>query len=255
MCYQVWASNTRWYVSNIGLGWQKFPTILPGQEQSAIVLQGALKIRNVNRCPHYNYLAILGSLDVCTGLCKRAEKGLHSLWSYPLFFQWEAQKRKWQALPILWAQSGHLRFSVEPSWVIPGYTNPSSFSSQAPNTLNTLSFSCSEVNLPSLSISCAWSEPWSGEATPGFLELLHPKGSHGFRHLTSPQECWGWTYGMRCSRLSQAGVLFCDTLEMSRVNSRKEVIASHPKDGIKWVSTLGVFMVRPWGYSLSSARH
>lgn len=160
MCYQVWASNTRWYVSNIGLGWQKFPTILPGQEQSAIVLQGALKIRNVNRCPHYNYLAILGSLDVCTGLCKRAEKGLHSLWSYPLFFQWEAQKRKWQALPILWAQSGHLRFSVEPSWVIPGYTNPSSFSSQAPNTLNTLSFSCSEVNLPSLSISCAWSEPW-----------------------------------------------------------------------------------------------
>lgn len=118
---------------------------------------------------------------------------------------------------------------------------------RAPNTLNTLAFSCSEFNLPSLSISCAWSGSWSGDATPGFLELLHPKGSHGFRHLTSPQECWGWTYGMGCSRLSQAGVLFRDTLEMSRVNSRKEVTASHRKDSIKRFSTLGVFRGQTMG--------
>ena len=29
--------------------------------------------------------------------------------------------RNWQALAILWAQSGHLPFSIESSWVTPGY--------------------------------------------------------------------------------------------------------------------------------------
>lgn len=102
MCYQVWASNTRWYVSNIGLGWQKFPTILPGQEQSAIVLQGALKIRNVNRCPHYNYLAILGSWMCALGFVR--EQRRDSILSDPTPCSFNGRHKRGSGRPCLFSE-------------------------------------------------------------------------------------------------------------------------------------------------------